>query len=66
MWARSQGAFVPKSPMSSQHPLSPTSIIHVGDQPSTNDNKVEGKKGRVKFPRKLFLGSHLTYIYPHI
>ena len=48
--------------MSSQQPLSPTFASHVGDQPSTSDNKVKGKKGRVKLPCRLCSGCHLTYL----
>ena len=53
VWSQSQGDLVPKLPLSSQHPSSPTSTSHAGDQPSTNDNKVKGRKGRVKFHCRL-------------
>ena len=39
---------------------------HACDSPSTSDNKVEGRKGKVKFPCKLCGGMHLTYHCPHI
>ena len=46
--------------------MSSSFVIHVGDHPSTNDNKVKGKKRRVKFPCRLCSRRQLTYIFPHI
>jgi hypothetical protein len=46
--------------------MSPASAGHASDGPSTNDNKVGGKKGKVKFPCKLCNRNHHTYHFPYI
>ena len=51
--------------MVSQQPMSPTSGNHVEDKPSTNQNKVKGKKEKVKFPFMLCMGGHFTHHYSH-
>ena len=66
VWSNSQGFDSLNSPLSSQQPSPPTSANHVGDQPSTSDNKVKGKKGRVNFHFRLCSGYHLTYLCPNI
>ena len=38
----------------------------LSNDPSTSDNKVLGKKGKVRFPCKLCKGSHQTHICPHM
>ena len=38
----------------SHWPLSSASGDHAGDKPSTNNSKVHGKKGKVKFPWKSY------------
>ena len=64
VWSQYQEILVLDSPMSSQQPPLPTFDSHVSDHSSINDNKVKGKKGRVKFPCKLCSRSHLTYLCP--
>jgi hypothetical protein len=39
---------------------------HVGENPSTSDHKVGGKKGKVKIPCWLCREMHLTYIFPRM
>ena len=60
VWSQYQVSSILDSLVSSQQPLSPTPASHVGDQPSTSDNLVKGRKGRVKFPCNLCSGCHLT------
>jgi hypothetical protein len=52
--------------MGSQQPMSPTTAGHVGDNPSTSDHKVGGKKGKVRIPCWLCRDMHLTYLFPHM
>jgi hypothetical protein len=52
--------------MGSQQPMSLATAIHVGDNPSTSDHKVRGKKGKVRIPYRLCGEKHLTYIFPHM
>ena len=37
---------------------------HSGDKPSTINNRVHGKKGKVKFPYKLCEGNHPIHLCP--
>lgn len=46
--------------------MSPAIDDHACGSPSTNDNTVEGRKGKVKFPFKVCGGMHLTYHFPHM
>jgi len=48
----------------SDQPMSSTSRHHVDDSPSTRDDSVERKKGRVKFPCHLCGGRHHTHLCP--
>ena len=50
----------------SQQPISPSTAGHAHDSSSTSDNKVEGRKDKVKFHYKLCRGMNLTYHFPHI
>ena len=52
----------------SRFPTTHVTVVvgHACDSPSTNDNKVEGREGKVIFPCKLCRGIHLTYHYPHM
>jgi hypothetical protein len=52
--------------MGSQQPMSPVTASHAGDNPSTNDHKVGGKKGKVRIPCRLCGEMHLTYLFPHM
>jgi hypothetical protein len=52
--------------MGSQQPMSPATASHAGDNPSTNDHKVGGKKGKVRIPCRLCGEMHLTYLFPHM
>jgi len=48
------------------HPMSSTSGDHVSDIPTTSDNKVHGKKGKVKFPCRLCEGNHPIHLCPYL
>lgn len=48
----------------SHQPLSSTSRVHVGEKPSTSNNKVHGKKGKVKFQCKLCEGDRPIHLCP--
>jgi hypothetical protein len=39
---------------------------HAGDKPSTSDNQVGSKKGKVKFPCLLCKEMHHSYLFPHM
>lgn len=41
--------------------MSLATVGHAPNNPLTNDNKVEGINGKLKFPFKLCRGMHLTY-----
>jgi hypothetical protein len=47
-------------------PMSSVVAGHVGDKPSTSDNKVGCKKGKVKFPCLLCKDMHRSYIFPRM
>jgi hypothetical protein len=46
--------------------MSSTSVVHVGDYPSTSDIKVGKKKTTVKFPCMLCKGDHYSHLCPRI
>ena len=50
--------------MVSHQPMSTTSSNHFEDKPSTNKNKVQGKKEKMKFPYMLCMGDNLTLHCP--
>ena len=50
----------------SHHPVSSTSGDHVGDTPSTSGRKVHGKKGKFKFPYRLYEGNHHIHLCPYL
>jgi len=50
----------------SYHPMSSTSGDHVGDIPSTSGSKVQGRKGKVKFPCRLCEGNHPIHLCPYL
>ncbi len=49
---------------SSHQPFSLASGDHVGHKTSTSNNKVHGKKGKVKFPCKFCNGNHPIHLCP--
>lgn len=65
VWSSSQGYFSPKSSMVSKQPMSPTSSSDIEHKPSTNKNKVHGKKEKVKLPCMLCMGDHFTHHCTH-
>jgi len=48
----------------SKKPVSLVVVSYVTDNPSTNDDKVGGKKGKAMFPCWLCREMHLTHIFP--
>lgn len=48
--------------MGSHHPLLSAFADHVGDKPSTRNNKVHGKKGKIKFPYRFCEGNHQIHL----
>jgi hypothetical protein len=47
-------------------PVSSTTASHVGDKPSTSDNIVRSKKGKVNFPFLLCKDMHRSYLFPRM
>jgi hypothetical protein len=47
-------------------PMSSATAGHAGDNPSTSDNQVGSKKGKVKFPCLLCKEMHHTYLCPRM
>jgi hypothetical protein len=47
-------------------PASSTVADHVGDKPSTSDNQVGSKRGKVKLPCLLCMEMHRNYLFPHM
>jgi len=52
--------------MDSQKLMSLSYGHHVDDNPSTNDHKVRGEKGKVNIPCWLCKEMHHTYLYPRM
>jgi hypothetical protein len=50
----------------SQQPMFPAIAGHAGDNPSTSNHQVGGKKGQVKIPCWLCGEMHHTYLFPHM
>ena len=48
------------------NPISSTSNDHVESTPSTSENKVNGQKGRYKFPCRLCEGDHALHRCPFL
>jgi hypothetical protein len=50
----------------SQQPMLPSTVGHVGCNPSTNNHQVGGKKGQVNIPCWLCREMHCTYLSPRM
>jgi len=44
----------------------PAATGHVGDNPSTSNHRIGGKKGQVNIPSRLCGERHHTYLFPHM